>query len=104
MEQINIERINRFIRECSQKQWLEYRVLDDWKVFSTIYRQPGHYDEAQPYSGSESFGLFPSVQGTTYYFRTTRYPGGLDRCGHRADLPLRRRRAAACERSLAAGD
>lgn len=71
MEQINIERINRFIRECSQQQWLEYRVLDDWKVFSTIYRQPGHYDEAQPYSGSESFGLFPSVQGTTYYFRTT---------------------------------
>ncbi|MEK3669997.1 alpha-mannosidase [Paenibacillus sp. FSL R10-2771] len=70
MERLNTERIDRFIRECSQAQWLEYRAIEDWKVFSTTYRQPGQYDELQPYSGSEAFGLFPSVQGTTYMFRT----------------------------------
>ncbi|WP_254075388.1 alpha-mannosidase [Paenibacillus tritici] len=71
MERMNTERIDRFIRECSQAQWLEYRAIEDWKVFSTTYRLPGQYDELQPYAGSESFGLFPSVQGTTYFFRTT---------------------------------
>ncbi|KAI7258265.1 putative alpha-mannosidase I, partial [Hortaea werneckii] len=66
-----MERINRFIRELSQQQWLEYREIKDWEVFSTVYRQPGEYDELQPYHGSEAFGLFPSVQGTTYILRTT---------------------------------
>lgn len=71
MKRLDMERIDRFIRECSQAQWLEYRAIEDWKVFSTTYRQPGQYDELQPYLGSEAFGLFPSVQGTTYMFRTT---------------------------------
>ncbi|WNS46817.1 alpha-mannosidase [Paenibacillus sp. MMS20-IR301] len=65
-----MERINRFIRELAQQQWLEYRAIEDWKVFSTEYRLPGDYAELQPYHGSEAFSLFPSVQGTTYFFRT----------------------------------
>ncbi|WP_244444702.1 alpha-mannosidase [Paenibacillus camerounensis] len=69
MERMDLERINRFIRECAQQQWLEYQDIEDWKVFSAEYRLPGDYTELQPYHGSEAFGLFPSVQGTTYFFR-----------------------------------
>lgn len=71
MERMDMERINRFIRELSQQQWRDYRSIEDWQVFSAEYRLPGDYAEPQPFHGSESFGLFPSVQGTTYFFRTT---------------------------------
>lgn len=66
-----MERINRFIRELAERQWLEYKAIEDWQVYSTEYRQPGDYDTLQVFPGSESFGLFPSVQGTTYILRTT---------------------------------
>ncbi|WP_040950680.1 alpha-mannosidase [Gorillibacterium massiliense] len=64
-----MERINRFIRELSELQWLERRPLIDWSVTATEYRLPGDYSEPVPFQGSEAFALFPSVQGTTYFFR-----------------------------------
>jgi alpha-mannosidase len=65
-----MERINRLIRELADRQWLEYRAIADWCVHTSEYNLPGDYGPAQPFAGSEAFELFPSVQGTTYFFRT----------------------------------
>lgn len=66
-----MNRLERFIGELAERQWLESRAIENWKVYSAEYRQPGEYTAPQPFSGSESFGLFPSIQGTTYILRTT---------------------------------
>lgn len=65
-----MERINRMIRELEERQWLDYRAIADWQVQTSPYRLPGDYGPAEPFAGSEAFDLFPSVQGTTYFFRT----------------------------------
>lgn len=64
-----MERIRRFIRELSERQWLEARDITAWSVHTSEYIKQGEYGEAAAFSGSESFDLFPSVQGTTYFFR-----------------------------------
>ncbi|ULO06811.1 alpha-mannosidase [Paenibacillus sp. 19GGS1-52] len=64
-----MERIKRFIRELSEHQWLEQRELGDWDIQSSTYVVPGQYDHLQPYTAGGNFALFPSVQGTTYFFR-----------------------------------
>ncbi|GGF89978.1 alpha-mannosidase [Paenibacillus albidus] len=66
-----MERIRRFIRELSEQQWLEVQELRDWKIDSSVYRLPGQYDKPQPYTEGSNYDLFPSVQGTTYFFRRT---------------------------------
>lgn len=71
-----MERIKRFIRELSEAQWLERKPLTEWNVTKTEYRLPGDYSEPEPFHGSEAFDLYPSVQGTTYFFR------------QQADIPL----------------
>ncbi|SET10712.1 alpha-mannosidase [Paenibacillus sp. NFR01] len=65
-----MERINRFIRELADRQWQESIELKDWQVTLSRYRLPGDYTAPEPFAGSESFALFPSVQGNTYFFRT----------------------------------
>lgn len=64
-------RIQRFIRELSERQWLESIPIKDWDVQSTEYILPGKYSEERAFVGSEAFDLFPSKQGTTYMLRTT---------------------------------
>ncbi|WP_438433583.1 alpha-mannosidase [Gorillibacterium sp. sgz500922] len=66
-----MERINRLIRELEERQWLEQRTIADWRVHTSEYRLPGDYGPSEPFAGSEAFALFPSVQGTTYFFRTS---------------------------------
>ncbi|KAA1185041.1 alpha-mannosidase [Paenibacillus sp. B2(2019)] len=64
-------RIQRFIRELSERQWLESIPIKDWDVQATEYILPGKYTEERPFVGSDAFDLFPSKQGTTYMLRTT---------------------------------
>lgn len=66
-----MERIKRFIRELSEQQWLEVQELRDWEILSSVYQLPGQYDKLQPYKDGSNYDLFPSVQGTTYFFRRT---------------------------------
>lgn len=66
-----MERIKRFIRELSEQQWLEVQELRDWEILSSVYQLPGQYDKLQPYKEGGNYNLFPSVQGTTYFFRRT---------------------------------
>lgn len=64
-------RIRRFIRELSERQWLEQIALEEWDIQASIYTMPDRYDGMRPYTEGGNFNLFPSVQGTTYFFRCT---------------------------------
>ncbi|AZS13464.1 alpha-mannosidase [Paenibacillus lutimineralis] len=64
-----MERIRRFIRELSECQWLEQRELRDWEIVSSTYELPGQYVDLAPFTEGQNFELFPSKQGTTYFFR-----------------------------------
>ncbi|OKP84938.1 alpha-mannosidase [Paenibacillus sp. P32E] len=64
-----MERIRRFIRELSERQWLEQQALEGWDIQASVYTVPGQYDGMRPYTEGGDFNLFPSVQGTTYFFR-----------------------------------
>lgn len=64
-----MERIKRFIRELSESQWLDQRELRDWEIVSSTYKLPGEYENVAPYTEGD-FDLFPSKQGTTYFFRS----------------------------------
>ncbi|MEC0169224.1 alpha-mannosidase [Paenibacillus graminis] len=66
-----MERIRRFIRELSERQWLEQQTLEGWDIQASVYTVPGQYDGMRPYTEGGDFTLFPSVQGTTYFFRRT---------------------------------
>ncbi|WP_310831455.1 alpha-mannosidase [Paenibacillus pedocola] len=66
-----MERIRRFIRELSERQWLEQYTLEEWDIQASVYTVPGQYDGMRPYTEGGDFSLFPSVQGTTYFFRRT---------------------------------
>ncbi|MCE3198854.1 alpha-mannosidase [Paenibacillus sonchi] len=66
-----MERIRRFIRELSERQWLEQHTLEGWDIQAGVYTVPGQYDGMRPYTEGGDFTLFPSVQGTTYFFRRT---------------------------------
>ncbi len=66
-----MERIRRFIRELSERQWLEQQKLEGWDIQAGVYTVPGQYDGMRPYTEGGDFTLFPSVQGTTYFFRRT---------------------------------
>ncbi|MBB6694216.1 alpha-mannosidase [Cohnella xylanilytica] len=75
-----MERVNRFLRELSEAQWLERQAVRGWTIDRKTYVLPGRYEELGRY---EVRGLtdegdvrelgtvpFPSKQGTTYFFRT----------------------------------
>lgn len=64
-------RIERFIRELSEQQWLDELPITDWVIHATEYILPGEYSPERPFAGSESFDLYPSRQGTTYMMRST---------------------------------
>lgn len=64
-----MERINRFIRELSEHQWLEQMELRDWDITRSTYMTPGHYENTIPYPEGKGLDRFPSNQGTTYFFR-----------------------------------
>ncbi|OOC60597.1 alpha-mannosidase [Paenibacillus ihbetae] len=64
-----MERIRRFIRELSERQWLESVSLRDWSITRSTYVVPGVYEHSAPYTEGEDFNRFPSKQGTTYFFR-----------------------------------
>lgn len=64
-----MERTKRFIRELSEHQWLERCEIRDWSILSSTYQLPGQYDNLQEYKEGGDFNQFPSIQGTTYFFR-----------------------------------
>lgn len=64
-----MERIRRFIRELSERQWLESTELREWDITRTTYMVPGVYEDTAPYTEGHDFNRFPSTQGTTYFFR-----------------------------------
>lgn len=66
-----MERLKRFITELEEKQWLARQELRDWNITHTVYHLPGQYDDEAPYIDGNNYDLFPSVQGTTYFFRNT---------------------------------
>ncbi|MBP1903581.1 alpha-mannosidase [Paenibacillus turicensis] len=66
-----MERLKRFITELEEKQWLARQELRDWNITHTVYHLPGQYDDEAPYIDGDNYDLFPSVQGTTYFFRNT---------------------------------
>ncbi|KWX88109.1 hypothetical protein AMQ83_08840, partial [Paenibacillus riograndensis] len=80
-----MERIRRFIRELSERQWLEQQTLEGWDIQAGVYTVPGQYDGMRPYTEGGDFTLFPSVQGTTYFFRRTLAVPG-EWAGQRAGL------------------
>ncbi|MFC9711893.1 alpha-mannosidase [Paenibacillus sp. NPDC056933] len=65
-----MERIRRFIRELSERQWLEQMELRSWDITRTYYKVPGQYEDQKAYPEGEGLNRFPSEQGTTYFFRT----------------------------------
>lgn len=65
-----MERIKRFIRELSQFEWLHQQEFQDWVIISSQYKLPGEYVNVRPYTEGHSYDLFPSIQGTTYFFRS----------------------------------
>lgn len=65
-----MERIKRWIAELSRHQWLEQRELRSWEIRRANYVLPGQYEEETAYTEGEGLDVFPSVQGTTYFFRT----------------------------------
>ena len=66
-----MERLKRFITELEEKQWLARQAVRDWNITHTVYHLPGQYDDEAAYLAGENYDLFPSVQGTTYFFRNT---------------------------------
>ncbi|WP_098742787.1 alpha-mannosidase [Paenibacillus sp. EZ-K15] len=64
-----MERIRRFIRELSERQWLESVELGEWNITRATYMVPGVYEDKAPYTEGQDFNRFPSTQGTTYFFR-----------------------------------
>ncbi|MGG3282712.1 alpha-mannosidase [Paenibacillus solani] len=64
-----MERVRRFIRELSERQWLESMELREWDITRTTYMVPGVYEDTAPYTEGHDFNRFPSTQGTTYFFR-----------------------------------
>ncbi|MUG46277.1 alpha-mannosidase [Paenibacillus woosongensis] len=64
-----MERIRRFIRELSEHQWLEYRELTEWDISYATYHLPGQYEHFGTYADGRDLQRFPSMQGTTYFFR-----------------------------------
>lgn len=66
-----MERLKRFITELEDKQWLARQELREWNITHTVYHLPGQYDDEAPYIDGDNYDLFPSVQGTTYFFRNT---------------------------------
>lgn len=65
-----MERIRRFIRELSERQWLEQMELRSWDITRAYYKVPGQYEDQKAYPEGEGLDRFPSKQGTTYFFRT----------------------------------
>ncbi|KQY80677.1 alpha-mannosidase [Paenibacillus sp. Root52] len=64
-----MERIRRFIRELSERQWLEQLQLRSWDIHRAYYNVPGDYKDQGVYLEGQDFERFPSKQGTTYFFR-----------------------------------
>lgn len=64
------ERIERFLRELSEAQWLDSRPIG-WDIECADYIRPGVYENRAPYPQGEALQPFPSKQGTTYFFRAT---------------------------------
>lgn len=65
-----MQRLTRFIRELSQRQWLRQEELKSWDITRTVYGLPGEYKDAQPYPEGRELNPFPSKNGYTYFFRT----------------------------------
>ncbi|MDP4097320.1 alpha-mannosidase [Paenibacillus sp. P96] len=65
-----MERMRRFIRELSERQWLEQQELRGWDITRAYYNVPGDYRDIEPYPQGEDLNHYPSEQGTTYFFRT----------------------------------
>ncbi len=65
-----MERIKRFLRELSERAWLDSLELRGWDISSAVYKLPGEYEDVAPYPQGGDFERFPSRQGTTYFFRT----------------------------------
>jgi len=65
-----MERIERLIRELSERRWRDSRELTDWTVQSGIYRSPGVYTDLEDRAGGPSLLHFTGVAGTTYFLRT----------------------------------
>ncbi|GGO05303.1 alpha-mannosidase [Saccharibacillus kuerlensis] len=65
-----MQRLKRFIRELSQKQWLKQMEWKDWDITRSTYGLPGQYTDIEPYPQGAELNPFPSRNGTTYFFRT----------------------------------
>lgn len=65
-----MERIRRFIRELSENQWLEQMDYGLWDITRSYYKLPGEYENEASYPEGLALNPFPSVQGTTYFFKT----------------------------------
>lgn len=69
--ELQLERLKRWIREMSEAQWLTREAFRSWEIVRTTYVLPGQYENTAPYPEGQGLDHFPSVQGTTYYFRAT---------------------------------
>ncbi|QDH20191.1 alpha-mannosidase [Saccharibacillus brassicae] len=64
-----MQRLNRFIHELSQRQWLRQEELKSWDITRSTYGLPGQYTGVEPYPQGKELNPFPSKNGTTYFFR-----------------------------------
>ncbi|MFD2699172.1 alpha-mannosidase [Paenibacillus shunpengii] len=64
-----MQRIQRMIRELSERQWLESTEINDWGMTSTTYHMPGEYDEETSLPEGTALTQFPGQHGITYFFR-----------------------------------
>ncbi|MCM3782429.1 alpha-mannosidase [Neobacillus mesonae] len=64
-----MQRIQRMIRELSEKQWLESKEISDWNMTSTTYQMPGQYNEETQLPEETELSRFPGQHGITYFLR-----------------------------------
>ncbi|MCQ4088259.1 alpha-mannosidase [Saccharibacillus sp. JS10] len=65
-----MQRVKRFIRELSQRQWLKQIEWKNWEITRSTYGLPGQYTEIEPYPQGKELNPFPSKNGITYFFRS----------------------------------
>ncbi|MDN4605105.1 alpha-mannosidase [Paenibacillus sp. F6_3S_P_1C] len=72
-------RIQRFIQDLAQQQWLDTVELPEWQMQKAKYIRPGEYEYEQENATVQSLNPFDSNHGTTYFLsKTIEIPGNWE--------------------------
>lgn len=72
-------RIQRFIQDLAQQQWLDTVELPEWQMQKARYIRPGEYEYEQKKATVQSLNPLDSNHGTTYFLsKTIEIPGNWE--------------------------